>query len=469
MCEEICAGAAFFQPVAHPRGQPRVKEMATRVVSPADERVSGRVRAAFYGARLMNQLGQALFFLGLFWLVARGSAAVIGATGVMAAMMAGTIAFGLLGGMVADRIGLGRATVIGGSARGGVIAATLLVAIIGSGPFRIAALVVIAFLYSAASQVYCPAEVALVRTIESRRTSVGHAMLTVLQYAGQGGALAISAVLAWRFQSPWALVVSAALAYVGVVVLMQTVARGTRRLTPDHPGRRHFFLSETIAFYRRQPGAVFAGVLLAFGELVAKASAVALPYYFAQDLGLGREASLFLVLPGVLGVGLGLYWTGRWLEAERAHRALRLTLLGTVIGMLALGGLPGGLTAVTSWLRPDTAVSVNPSVILAVVVTAPVALLLGLCFAVGPVSARSLLSATAPRDQQSRIFAMQSTVTDSLAIVPLVLSGVGAELAGGRATFLFLGLLGAVVLILAEASGLHGVPSKSRPSAERSV
>jgi hypothetical protein len=294
-------------------------------------------------------------------------------------------------------------------------------------------------------------------------------MLTVLQYAGQGGALAISAALAWHFRSPWALVVSAALAYVGVVILMQTVARGTRGIAPDYPRRRHFFLSETIAFYRSQPGAVFAGVLLAFGDLVAKASAVALPYYFAKDLGLGREASLVLVMPGVLGVGLGLYWTGRWLEAERAHRALRLTLAGTVLGMLALGGLPGGLTAVTSWLRPDTAVTVNASVILAVVVTAPVALLLGLCFAIGPVSARSLLSATAPRDQQSRIFAMQSTVTDSLAIVPLVLSGVGAEFAGGRATFLFLGLLGAAVLIVVEASGLHGTPSRSPKTAESSV
>lgn len=439
------------------------------VVEPSEERANNRVRAAFYGARLLNQLGQALFFLGLFWLIARGSAAVIGATGVMAAMMAGTIVFGLLGGMVADRIGLANATVMGGCARGGVITATLVVAAIGSGPMRVAALVLISFLYSAASQVYCPAEVALVRTIEARRTSVGHAMLTVLQYAGQVGALGISAVLAWHFQSPWALIVCAALAYAGVVVLMQRVAKGTRQIAAAYPRRQHFFLSETIAFYRSQPGAVFAGVLLAFGELVAKASAVALPYYFARDLGLGRDASIALMTPGVLGVGLGLYWTGRWLEAERAHHVLRLTLVGTVIGMLALGGLPGGLAAVTSWLRPDTAVTVTPSVILAIVVTAPVALLLGLCFAVGPVSARSLLSATAPRDQQSRIFALQSTVTDSLAIVPLVLSGVGAELAGGRATFLFLGLLGAAVLIVAEASGLHGVPSKSRQTAKSSA
>jgi hypothetical protein len=61
---------------------------------------------------------------------------------------------------------------------------------------------------------------------------------------------------------------------------------------------------------------------------------------------------------------------------------------------------------------------------------------------------------------------MQTTVTDSLAIVPLVLSGVGAQLAGGRATFLFLGLLGVVVLVLVEASGLHGASAKSRLAAE---
>lgn len=417
------------------------------------------MRAAFYGARLMNQLGQALFFLGLFWLVAQGGAAAVGATGVMAAMMAASILFGLLGGMVADRVGLARATVIGGLARGGVIAATLVVAAIAPGPARMLALVVIAFLYSAASQVYCPAEVSLVRTIEGRRPSTGHAMLTVLQYVGQAGALAISAALAWRFQSPWALIAAAALAYIGVVVLMQAVATGTRP-SPPRPGSRHFFLGDTLFFFRNQPGAVFAGVLLAFGELTAKASAVALPYYFAKDLGLGREASLALIVPGALGVGLGLYWSGRWLQAERSHHILRLTLVGTVVALLALGVLPGGLTAIESWLRPDTAVTINPGVILAIVVTIPVALLLGLCFAVGPVAARSLLSATAPRDQQSRVFAMQSTVTDSLGIVPLVLSGVGAQLAGGRATFVFLGLLGALVLVVVEASGLHGAAAR---------
>jgi hypothetical protein len=219
-------------------------------------------------------------------------------------------------------------------------------------------------------------------------------------------------------------------------------------------------LRETVSFFRNQPGAIFAGVLLAFGELTAKAGAVALPYYFAKDLGLSREASLLVVGPGVLGVGLGLYWAGRWLEAERAHHILRLTLLGTVVALLALGVLPGGLTAVESWLRPDTSVTINSSVILAIVVTVPVALLLGLCFAVGPVAARALLSATAPRDQQSRVFAMQSTVTDSLGIVPLVLSGVGAQLAGGRATFVFLGLLGLAVLVAVEASGIHGAASQ---------
>ncbi len=432
-------------------------EASLAVVEPVDEASSRSVRVAFYSARLLNQLGQSLFFLGLFWAVTRSGAPAIGATALMAAMMAAAVMFGLLGGTIADRVGTARAAVLGGGARGTIIALTLALAAIRPGPLSVIGLVVIAFGYSAASQVYCPAEVALVRKIESRRAAVGHAMLTVLQYAGQAAALAISAALAWRFESPWPLVASAALAYGGVVILMQTVARAT---SAPRVVRRHVFLSESIAYFRGQPGAIFAGVLLAFGELVARACAVALPYYFAKDLGLQREASIALMIPGVIGVGLGLYWTGRWLDAERAHHVLRLTLAGTVLALLTLGALPGALTALASWLRPDTAVTINAGVVLAVVVTAPAALLLGLCFAVGPVSARSLLSATAPRDHQSRIFAMQSTVTDALAIVPLVLSGVGAELAGGRTAFLFLGLLGGVVLLLVEVSGLHGAPAR---------
>jgi hypothetical protein len=64
---------------------------------------------------------------------------------------------------------------------------------------------------------------------------------------------------------------------------------------------------------------------------------------------------------------------------------------------------------------------------------------------------------------------MQAAITDVLAIVPLLLAGVGAELAGARATFAFIGVIGLAVFVLLEGSRLGAVlPAGSRARSEAS-
>jgi hypothetical protein len=310
------------------------------------------------------------------------------------------------------------------------------------------ALIAVAFAYSAVSQVYCPAELSLVRTVEGGRPARGHALLTVLQYAGQGAALAAAGVLTWKFHAPLALMMSAALCYAVVAGLMRIVAATAGEAVSCRAPEREFFLKGTVAFFRGHPNAVFATGLLAFSELAVRASAVALPFFLSEDLGLDTRASLALLIPGGAGAAFGLLWVARWLEPAATHTAVRLALLGSIVGLFALGAVGGGLTAAQAWVPFSPAAPSNAGTAAAIVVLVPVALLLGLCFAVGPVAARSLLSISAPPDQQSRVFATQGTVTDSLGILPLLLSGLGAQLAGGSATFVFLGIVGAAAFVL---------------------
>jgi hypothetical protein len=52
--------------------------------------------------------------------------------------------------------------------------------------------------------------------------------------------------------------------------------------------------------------------------------------------------------------------------------------------------------------------------------------------------------------QQSRVFAVQSTMTDSLVVLPLLLLGVGAQLTGARTTLAAIGVLATIALIAIE-------------------
>lgn len=419
-----------------------------------DRPITRETRACFYGARFMNQMGQALYFSGLFWLVAREPNAAFGASAVMAAMMAASILFGLPGGAFADRAGPARAALAGSAARGIVIAATLAAGLVLGEGSRIPLLIGAAFVYSAVSQMYSPAELSLVRCIAARRPSSGHAMLVVLQYAGQGAALALVAGLALLSRNPWLLIGAGALSYVVVVVCTRLFATRLGPVVPVHRHQHGFAFAEPLRFFRVQPGAVLAGFILTFIELVTKAAAIALPYYIAHDLGLSRVEALLVAIPAAAGVGAGLLWASRFVQPHRSQRVMRATLLATVVSLLVLGGLDDGVMLASSWIQPGTPVSTHAPSFLAVGIALPAAMVLGLCFAVAPVSARAHLSAAAPIDQQSRVFALQGTATDCVAIVPLLLSGIGAEVVGAGLTFLFLGLLGAVALLWLERGPL---------------
>lgn len=61
---------------------------------------------------------------------------------------------------------------------------------------------------------------------------------------------------------------------------------------------------------------------------------------------------------------------------------------------------------------------------------------------------RAALTAAAPVGIQSRVFAVQSTVSDAILVVPLLLAGVAAETVGARMTLAALGTLCSVTCLL---------------------
>jgi len=89
------------------------------------------------------------------------------------------------------------------------------------------------------------------------------------------------------------------------------------------------------------------------------------------------------------------------------------------------------------------------------VVALPAAFLLGLGLSTTLVSARVALTESAPVGQQSRVFATQETLTEGLLVLPMLLTGIGAEMAGARMTLAAIGLVSLAAFVVIELPRLR--------------
>ncbi len=106
--------------------------------------------------RALSQSGQAVFLAALMVRAGTSDGAAIGLSGIFVAMMAATALCSLPCGAITDRIGAPR------SLWAGILGRAIVIAVAMTLPASPAASFVIAFAYSAVSQLLSPAELALV-------------------------------------------------------------------------------------------------------------------------------------------------------------------------------------------------------------------------------------------------------------------------------------------------------------------
>ena len=199
-----------------------------------------------------------------------------------------------------------------------------------------------AFLYSAASQVYTPSEMALVRTVEPRRASGAHASLVVLQHAGHGAGMLVLAPLLFLLGGLSAMLLGSMLLFAATVMVTLVLTARLRQTAAEWriPTRAAVDLAGTLRFFGAEPRARYAAGSLAFSRPRSEGDpSFATPAYLTADLGLGPSAIAALIAVGAAGVVLGLIWSGRALSVSLAPRAMRGALLVTVTGAIALAGL----------------------------------------------------------------------------------------------------------------------------------
>ncbi len=424
-----------------------------RRVSDESNAVDGTqmTRAVFYVNRGLSQAGQGTFLAGLLLLAGGSGTAAAGLSSVFVAMMAAAVIFGLPAGALADRLGPARALFAGASGRMLVIATAL---VVPGDPINLA---LVAFAYSTVSQMFSPAEMALVQVVATGKQARAHTALVALQHAGQGSGLFVLAPVAFWLGGPTFMIGTALAVYVLVACTSLLLALRVPAGGAVASCRQAFSFMGPLQYFSRWSSAGYAGVLLAFGELAAKSLLIALPAYLSNDLKLGSPEQMVLLLPAGIGVLGGLAWAGRSLRVTFAPSVLRLTLLGSVVSVVALAGL-GDLIAGLAHMSDQGLVSFLASPErLSTFVVVPVGLLLGTCFAVTPIAGRAILSATAPAGQHGRVFAMQGMFTDMLCVAPLALSGLSTEVAGARTTFLAVGIVGLALFAILELTHLGHV------------
>lgn len=417
-------------------------------------------RYSLYFSRFVSQTGQGLFFGVLVLIGGGGSTAALGISSILVAMVTASLLLGAPGGMVVDRIGAPRALALGGALRLAAIASAFLA--IGRPEY----VVIAAFAYSAASQVFSPAELTLVRWIQPGMAGRTHATLLALQYGGQGlGALALAPLVYLLAGAP-AMVATGVFTYVLVTAIGLVLTVRLREVPTRAPARTAFAWGDAITYFRRDPRATYAAGLLTFAEVATKCLAVALPFYLLDQLVLSSTQLGIIVALGLLGAVAGLGWTARSFTVHLADRPMRLTLVGTVAAVLALAVVGWTIHQVAyhsdvGWIY-SLAAALNPGFLVAL----PVAVVLGLSFSIARIGARTVLSETAPTAAQGKIFAVQSAFSDALVILPLIAVGVMAGYAGPRSALILVAAIGAGVLLLLEWTAMNRARPVISPDVE---
>jgi MFS family permease len=412
-----------------------------------------------FTTRLVSQTAQALFFGWLFTASGSGTEGATQLGSAVIAMMVASILLGLPGGALADALGPRWALPTGGSLR--LFAALLASSLLSGAPWAGA------FMYSAASQVFSPAELALVRAVEPRRLLSSHAALLVLQYIGFAlGALVLFPLLD-VFVAPWAPLTGAVILF-GATVLI-TLALGARLadMPPRAPTRVVANpLVQVFTFFKRDRLSLYAAGVLAFADMATRSLLLALPLYLLAELKPTTLGIAALMSAASLGGLVGLAWVKREQAAapspDRLIRMLRATMVAVIASTLALAMLADALRLTFSYSQlPDPSELQNlPTLSFAVAL--PVFAILGLALTATPVLSRGLLSARAPALFQARTFAAQGTMSNLLVVLPLTIATVGADLVGTRATLLFLAITGGLALIALERA-LRGYQGTATP------
>ena len=417
------------------------------------------VRPLYYACRFTAQTAQNLLLAALFVKAGTSSTAAIELSSVFVAILIPAVALGAVGGAIVDRVGPARGYVLGASLRAAVAVAAVFLLADSTWAWAVA------FGYSAVSQIFTPAEMALVKTLQRNTAGRMHSWLVALQCGGQGAGMIALAPLFYFIGGTAAILLAAAVGMVFLSIMCAGLAfilRSTPAVATQET--RHAFGFRAVgSYFLRVPEAGYALVALAFRSTLSRAVVVALPLYLTHEIGVNGQAIIYLVAPGIVGLLIGLVWAMRSLRVEMARSVMRLSFLGMILSAFALAALDYGVSAFARYSQLPPVVQLEASMNTTFVVAIPVAFLLGLVLTTSLIAARVALTETAPRAQQARVFAIQEMISETLVVAPLMLAGIGVQYAGARPTLAVIAAIGVLGFVVMELMRVRVPTGRTAP------
>ena len=289
----------------------------------------------------------------------------------------------------------------------------------------------------------------------ARANALNQAIGSAAQFAG----LALLAPLVLRlFDSPEALFVITALMYVTAGVAAVLIG-GQRRSQPESVGDAET-PSGLLAGWRvlrSDPAISQAAIELTLISLTLIILGGLVPKFISDTLGLPVDVGAAILVPGALGVALGLRVAG-FLSHRVAHALLStIGFVLFVVMLLALTFVNQEFSFLTgyalfAWLDHVNIGSFDGAGVLAVFIMVP----LGFAFATVTVSGQTVLNDLVPLHLQGRANATRGAIAALISTLPVLGAGLLADLVG-------------VTTVMAIVSALIGVAALNnfRPSRTR--
>lgn len=356
--------------------------------------------------------------------------------GFFASMLIAALIFGVAGGLLVDRIGSRRGLLLGSSLR--FLCAAAFVT-----PFLQDNVWLSAFLYSAASQVFTPAEQALVQRIEQDAAGRCHSMLVALQYAAQGAGVLIFAPALYFFGGVEAMAVGGAVGFGLTAMLGWALTRVVA------PGRVHMdsmrgAFASTAGFFRANRWAREAVAVLSLKVMVSRGVMIAVPVFLQSQSTQGKWLFGALAAPAAIGMVFGLIVASRVKSLRHGASLMHDALAGVAVSALLLALLAPTIHMLFAASQVSPVQAVGASNWTAMLVLIPAAFIFGLTQSLSLISAKTVLTLSAPEGHQGRVFSVQNVVTDIFLLPMLLLIGAGTDFLGPRIVLTILGVLALV-------------------------
>ncbi len=356
--------------------------------------------------------------------------------GFFASMLIAALIFGVGGGLLVDRIGSRRGLLLGSSLR--FLCAAAFVT-----PFLQDNVWLSAFLYSAASQVFTPAEQALVQRIEQDAAGRCHSMLVALQYAAQGVGVLVLAPALYFLGGVEAMAIGSAVGF-GLTAGLGWLL--TRFVTPGrvHMDSLHGAFASTATFFRADRWAREAVAVLSLKVMVSRGVMIAVPVFLQSQSSGNRWLFGILAVPAAIGIVIGLVVASRVKTLRHGARLMHHALAGVAVSALLLALLAPTIRMLFDASQVNPIQAVGGSNWTAMIVLIPAAFVFGLTQSLSLISAKTVLTLSAPEGHQGRVFSVQNVVTDIFLLPMLLLIGAGTDFLGPR---IMLSILGVMALV----------------------